>query len=189
MYEIPAFLNYPFFVPYDLSIKGTFCYIIEHYGMNGLAVLISRDSSKENVVVKFGDWDGNVIDIKSKDGFYDKLADTFLTKYFSPFLSIMATINLQQAQFYFAASDELMLVDIHLAANKMASPGFVRDMFSNICTTQIVKKIEIIDDRVIEQIESNSGSYSGNLIIKPSKFRMCDHDGVYRPLYMEKLNA
>ena len=99
----------------------------------------------------------------------------------------MQLIKIEQAQFYFAIEDELTLVDMQLSLNKFAGPGMIKDIFGKIMKTQEIIKTEIIDNRAIEFINKGTGSYEGNLVIKPSRFRVYHNQatGVYTPLYVE----
>lgn len=190
--NIPLLLKYPRFIRYDefgdkLPVKDIYCYITRHYGHNGLSILVYRQ--KDNVVVVCGDWDGNKIDITLKT-IEAELATEFLKGDFIKLYKVMQLTRLSQAQFFFGIDEnKLVLCDVQVALLKFASPGFIRDLFGNICRTQEVLKVEVIDDRAIECIKNGSGSYAGDLVIKPTKFRNIEHNGIYRPLYIENLRA
>lgn len=189
--NIPRVLPYPKLMTMEEapSIKNLFCYIISHYGTNGLSVLIYRQPSDDQVVVLFGDWNGNNLDIHTDEPTeLTNAANMFVSKDVSTFLNLMFSIGIPQAQFFLAINDSgLILTDMQLSLNKFAGPGMIRDLFGKIYPTQEVKKTEIIDDRAIEAIERGTGSYEGDIILKPSKFRM-HHDqpsNSYCPLYVE----
>ena len=187
---LPKVLAYPEFIGFDRyyqSVKNIFCYIIKHYGYDGLSVLIYRQPDKDQVVVLFGDWRGNNIDIVD-DSLLSNAAKAFLEKYMSKFVSIMRTIKIDQMQLFFTMldDDDLMLVDVQTSLNKFSGPGMIRDIFSKIFKTQEVVKIEILDDRSIEYIRDGAGSYGGDLVIKPSRFRMFNSEiNNFSPLYVE----
>lgn len=185
----PKLLKHPGFIPFSSAqgIKDLFCYIIEHYGNEGLSALIYRQPKNDNVVLTFGDWCGNTIDINGKESKLTKIANEFVTKDFPTLLNIMRTIKMEQAQLYFVVDgEELVLTDMQLSLNKFASPGMIKDIFGKICRIPTIKKIEIIDDRVIEHINKGVGTYSGDIILKPSRFRMFhNEDNTYRPFYVE----
>ncbi len=61
------------------------------------------------------------------------------------------------------------------------------DLFGKQLRTQEKLKIEIIDERAAKAIEQGTGSYEGDIVLKPSRFRMY-HDPEtkeYSPLYVE----
>lgn len=183
---LPKVLQYPKFLPFGEIVKDIFCYIIRHYGHNGLAVLFQRQPTNDQVVVLCGDWYGNVIDLLSKDNELAPFANEFLSKHAIKFYELLRTIRVEQAQFYFAiVNNELVLVDVQISLNKMASPGMVNDVFGKIFPTQEVLKMEIIDERALEHAEKGAGHYQGDLVIKPSRFRMYEDKGHYQPLYAE----
>ena len=183
--QLPAILKYPNFLPFNDHFKGIFCYIIRHYGTDGLSVLIYRQPQHDQVVVLCGDWKGNKLDI-TNDSPFAKLAHNFVATEMIKFYEMMRLIKIEQAQFFFAVvKDNLILVDVQLSLNKMAGPGMVNDIFGKICPTQEVLKIEILDERAIEQISRGSGAYEGNLIFKPSRFRNYEESGQYQPLISE----
>lgn len=150
-------------------------------------MLIYRQRDKDQVVVICGDWAGNNIDL-TDDSELAKIAIKFNDLHLHLFLSTMRLIKLDQMQLFFSIADgELVLVDIQTAINKLSGPGMVRDVFGNRFPTQEVKKIELLDERAMEYLADGSGSYAGDLIIKPSRFRLY-HDvnaDTYRPLYVE----
>jgi len=187
--SLPKVLTYPQLLPFEstLSIHDIFCYIIKHYGNNGLSVLIYRQPDKDQVVTICGDWMGNHIDLVDNEDPIAKLAIHFIQNDLVNFLQTMKLIKIEQAQFFFAVdeNDELMLMQISL--NKFASPGMIRDIFGNIFNTQKVVKTEIIDARAVETIKKGTGSYEGDIILKPTRFRMnhIAEDNTFQPMYVE----
>lgn len=188
--QLPKVLPYPQYLQFDKlenNVRNLFCYVVRHYGNNGLSVLIYRQPIKDQVVVICGDWNGNNLDITDGSDL-SKIADKFIKESVATFIGTMRLIKVDQAQFFFAIVDEqLVLVDIQVAINKLTGPGMVRDIFGKIFPTQEILKIEVIDDRAIEYIRNGSGCYSGDLIIKPSRFRMY-HDAnanSFAPMYVE----
>lgn len=186
--DIPKVLPYPKLLEFGKELHNVYCYIIEHYGYDGLSVLVYKDKKSDDIVVLCGDWYGNNIDIDDDQEKIIGLTRKFLVDDLNKFINMMYAIKITQAQYFFAVvGDELMLVDMQVAINKLVGPGMIRDIFGKIYRTQEVRKIEVIDTRVIEQINLGVGSYSDNLIIKPSRFRMY-HDQVkntYQPMYAE----
>ena len=101
---------------------------------------------------------------------------------------MMRLTQLDQAQFFFNIDDNgLCLFDVQLSLNKHAGPGMIKDVFGKIFRTPDTLKMEIIDERALEYIQKGTGAYEGDLLIKPSRFRMY-HDqeaNTYSPLYVE----
>lgn len=188
--SLPKVLPYCGYLPFkdfESHVKDIFSYVIGHYGNVGLSVLIYRQTVKDQVVVICGDWNGNNIDL-TDGSVLAQHAIEFTNRHLNLFLSTMRIIKLDQMQLFFSiVNDELVLVDIQTAVNKLSGPGMVRDVFGRKFTTQDVRKIELLDERALQAIKDGSGSYAGDIIIKPSRFRLY-HDisrNVYRPLYVE----
>jgi hypothetical protein len=178
---MPVLLSYPRLISLieAKEIKNVLCYILRHYGRNGLSVLISRQPDPQTKEIRigttFGDWNGHCFD---GDGDKSALLRDFLAGTWQVLLQTMRLIKLPQAQFYFAApkldgirASELVLVDIQLALNKFAGPGLIRDLFGKVLHVQEAVKIEALDDHTLAAIRDGAGSYASSLIIKPSKFR------------------
>ena len=188
--SVPSVLSYPkllSFRDYGKHIKDLFCYVIRHYGSFGLSVLIYRQPAKDQVVVLYGDWFGYNLDLTVESELVNH-ARSFTENQLQFFVGTMRLIKLDQLQLFFATSASgLVLVDLQTSINKLSGPGMVRDVFGMKVATQEVLKLETIDDRAIECINDGSGSYAGDLIIKPSRFRL-HHDlpaDKYVPLYIE----
>jgi hypothetical protein len=184
-------LPYPELLPFEPtpSIHALYCYVVKHYGTDGLSVLIYRQVEQDQVVTLMGDWKGNNIDIVNSTNKLAALGLEFAQKDLTGFLETMRLVHLEQVQFFFAIDpdDRLVLVDMQVAYNKFASPGMIRDIFGKIYPTQEVIKTEIIDQRAVETIKKGTGSYEGDIILKPTRFRMY-HDAEansFQPLYVE----
>ena len=192
--NLPKILKYPKLLPFFSnnsvspgdSVKNVLCYVCRHYGHTGYTLLIYRDSKTKQIVVMSGDWKGNIIDLTESTSSADDIK-RLLDKHLESLVNLMRYIKIEQAQIYFAVNGEdFMLIDIQTAINKFVGPGMVRDLFSNVCTTPEVIKIEPIDDRVIEAIREGSGNYHGDLVIKPSRFRVYENStNDYTPLFLE----
>lgn len=168
-------------------IKNVYCYILRHYGNNGLSVLIYRQPTADQVVVLCGDWYGNNIDL-TDDTDLASIAASFVKDHVSNFINLMRLIKLDQAQYFFSITDnDVQLVDTQISQNKFVGPGMIRDVFGGIIKTQEVLKIETIDDRAIEYIKDGSGTYAGDIIIKPTRFRLFNDtsDNSYHPMYVQ----
>lgn len=189
--NLPKILPYPKLLDFNKtpSIHNVFCYIIKHYGIDGLSVLINRQSKADQVTVLFGDWNGNALNIQDEQSSYlVDIANNFIKNELTKFINIMRVIKIEQAQFFFSTIDDtLTLVDVQVSINKLLGPGMINDIFGKIILTQNVLKIEIIDQRSVEYINIGTGSYQGDLIIKPSKFRLYHEQdqNSYQPLYVE----
>jgi len=190
--KLPPVLAYPKLHPLSATsahIKDRLCYVVRHYGNNGLAVLVVREPNRDKTAVLCGDWYGKNLDLDgdSTDPVIQS-ALVFIREDFPLFLKTMQLIKLNQAQFFLALDQgQLTLVDIQTTIDKLAGPGMVRDIFGKIYRTQEIIKIEAIDDRAIEFIEKGTGNYEGNLIIKPSQFRTFSPNEASNivPLYTE----
>jgi hypothetical protein len=188
---IPSLLKYPKFLTLEEapSIGNTLCYVTKYYGESGISVLIRRCPEKDEVVVVFGDWFGNKLDLHGEQATeHYKIIDNFIANQLNKIMTLMTYVKLSQAQLFFGIENsQLVLVDIQLSINKLAGPGMVRDLFGQICQTQEVRKIEVLDATSLRAIEQGTGSYSGSLVIKPSVFKM-HHDQAansYQPLYVK----
>lgn len=187
---LPKILPYPTIHNIDdleNNIKNIFCYVIKHYGKKGLSVLIYRQIKDDQVVVLCGDWFGNPIDLEGSTQ-ESTIASEFVKNELLKYLNVMHLIKIDQVQLFFAqVEDELVLVDLQVAVNKLAGPGMVRDIFGKVVKTQEVVKTEVLDERAVQAIREGCGSYAGDLIIKPTRFRMY-HDpekNIYTPMYVE----
>lgn len=179
-----AVLPYPELIAPREAIKDVYSYVIKDYGNKGLAAVISRE--KGNVQVQLGDWNRNEIDLATKTEL-QPYALKFAQKMLPNFVNMMHSANINMAQYFFAIDEqELVLVDMQTSLNKFVGPGMIKDIFGRICETQKILKTEVIDDKVSHAIDQGTGSYEGNLIIKPSRFRL--HHIVeinkYVPLYV-----
>lgn len=148
--------------------------------------MVYRQPNKDQVIVLYGDWNGNNIDL-TIDNELSRAAIEFCDGKLQNIIHLMKIIRVEQAQFFFAMSDKLTLVDVQVAYNKMVSPGMLRDIFSKMFDVQEVIKTEIIDDRAIEAIIRGAGSYSGDIILKPTRFRLYHDEATnsFQPMYIE----
>ena len=189
--KLPSVLPYPTLLPFEStpSIHNIFCYVLKHYGNTGLSVLIYRQPKQDQVITICGDWQGNNLDLVDNDDKLAQIALQFCQERLTIFLQTMHLIRVDQAQFFFALdeNEKLILVDMQVAYNKLASPGMIRDIFGKICDIQEVIKTEVIDERAIEAINKGTGSYEGDIILKPTRFRMYHdaEDNSFQPLYVE----
>lgn len=180
-------LPYPKFVPMDDRVKDMLCYVVTHYGTTGLSVLIFREPQEDKCSVLFGDWHGNTIDIVTDSpNAMTAHAQRFAANDLQKFLKLMHTARIEQAQFFFAVGpDGLFLTDIQKSLNAMVGPGMVRDIFGKIFPTQEVRKVAVIDETALRCIEKGTGTYTDNIILKPSRFRSIQNGNIHQPLYVE----
>ena len=178
----PRLLPHPGFRHLDDQVLNMFCYVLRHYGNPGPALVISRDG--ENVCAQFGDWNGNIVDPHDDSHLLHHQMVLLLENIFHKLVLLMRSVGLPQAEFYF--STDLTLVDVRLAINKFIGPGMLNDVFGKLVKTPEIIKIEIIDNRVMDAIRQGGGTYDGELLLKPSKFREMElPNGSYTPLYAE----
>lgn len=163
------------------TLKNVLCYVVRKYSDDGLSVLISRKS--EDIAVIFGDWHGNLYDIR-EDKPTTIMCKKFMEEYLNNVYSLMKYINIDMLQMFVDTTNEFTLVDIQLSLNKYTGPGMLRDVFDPIIRTQEVMVIEPMDDRALEAIKHGTGTYEGDLILKPSKFRLYEDGGSYYPHYV-----
>lgn len=186
---LPSVLKYPKFLPFDPNqLKYMPFYIIRHYGRRGFSMIIQRPAKSDQVIVLIGDWDGNNIDLLDNKYEHD-IINNFVRKHVSFFVNTMIRLGHRQAQFYFAIdeTDTPILVDIQISMDKMVGPGMIKDLFSNTFPTQQILKFEILDDRALECITDGVGSYSGDIILKPSRFKFYTDPktNTHHPMYIE----
>lgn len=146
-------------------LRNQYCYIIEHYGLKGFAVNI--EMGPESTRLQIGDWSGDVQDPS------EEIKD-FIGRNLYKVLEVLKYARAPACTLYFSNLPDPKLCDIRVDRFKMMSPGFITELFGNSVKIQNVKKIEVIDDRSLEYIALNQGSYYGDLIIKPSVFKLLD---------------
>jgi hypothetical protein len=179
---VPAMLSHPEPLSDMTLVSRILCYVIKYYQNVGISCLISRN--KDDVVVSMGDWNGNVIDLGSKDALV-LIAIDFLQNQAKRLLAISHAAGVKQAIYYFALdTGSPVLVDIRLSLNKFLGPGMIRDVFGKTFDTQQVLKVDVMSDKLLEQIKNRAGNYSSGVIIKPSRSRFMEVDDKPVPLYV-----
>lgn len=173
--QVPDMLSYPELLSLDKlpEIKGKLVYVVKAYPLNGLAVMIARKSG--NVMVKFADWDAKPLMPNAE------LPFSFFNKKGSDFVGLMYAAKIDQAIFYL--TPDFRLVDMRSSLNKFVGPGMVRDLFGKIIDIQEVTKVTGLDDNTLEAIKAGTGSFEGDLIIKPSVFRTVTRGKKMYPSY------
>jgi len=183
--EIPSLIPYPQFIPFESCnfLQDQFCYVMKHYGSNGVSLLVYRSGGEARLVL--GDWHGNTIDLFSKDS-NASLGQQLVSRYGPTILELTKCMGLGQVILFFTVvNGKFMLVDAQLSLNKFAGPGFIRDVFGKIFTTPEVVKIEILNETILDNIQNGSGKFAGNLVIKPSSFKTVVVNNATAPLYVE----
>lgn len=160
------------------DIKNMFmnrlCYVIRHYGNSGVSITIRR-AVNDQVVVMFGDWNGNILELND-------LHKQFISDRFPIILTLMKNLKIQHIQLYFVINNNIwVLVDGQQTQSKLIGPGMLRDIFGKILDVQEILKVEALNEETMKMIDSGTGSYNGDLIIKPSLFKTYES----KPMYAE----
>ena len=187
--SIPKVLEYPSYYNYEYinRLEHIYCYIQDHPINVNLTVLIYRDTKEGDVYTLCSDSKANLIELSTDQTSIGNAARKFIQEHVADFVRLMNVTKIGQAQFHLSVSeDELTLVDIRTAINRYASPGLVEDVFGKFIKTLKTRTMAILTPSVIEAIIQGMGSYSGDLLIKPSRFRMMDDDpSGFKPLCVE----
>jgi hypothetical protein len=189
---LPRLLKYPALLPYATtpSIHDIGCYVIEHYGTTGLTILVYRQPKLDQVTILCGDWAGNPLDlVANSTSELAQAALDFVQKDSEKLVRMMNYVAIPQAQYFFTLDAEgLMLVDVQISLNKLIGPGMLNDIFGKVFRTQVIKKTGVLlDSQTREVLEAGTGSYAGDIILKPNRFREY-HDektNTYQPMYVE----
>ena len=186
--KVPQILAYPKplqFTSDGRLVKNLLCYIIEHYDYDGISLLVYRIPNNNDIYVVCGDWNGNAIDLTSQTE-QASLSNLLIEQKLVDILSIMRYAKIEQAQYFFNhVEKKFVLIDMQVALNKFAGPGMLRDIFGRVFDIPMIKHIGVIDDVTFDAISHGSGTYNGDVIIKPSKFRLHETESGYVPLYVE----
>ena len=180
----PLLLPAPRLLPFGdgAIIKNIYSYVLRHHGAAGLSVLYYRKGG--DICVQFGDWAGNPVDPHDSSNRLAPLAEQYLGRLNVPLCNLLHTIGVGQAQLFL--NEELTLCDMQVSVNKLAGPGMLQNIFSNVVRTPEVVVIETIDQRAVDAILAGSGVYAGDLVLKPSRFRHYQLDsGKYTPLHVQ----
>lgn len=181
--ELPTLLSYPDVPALEAvpELNDKFVYFVRGYPLQGLAVLVAR--KVEDVYIRIGNWDGQLINPMESEA-----ATNFVKNYSPKLISLMSSAKIPQAIYYLSVNGaDVKLVDVRLSLNKFTGPGMLRDLFSKVIETQEVLKIDKLTPEAMIAIKNNEGSYSGDLIIKPSAFktmtRQINGQPVMYPMY------
>lgn len=184
--NLPSILSYPKILSLDdlrSEIANQFVYVIRAYVEQGLAVVIKRESDQVFLVI--GDWDGNPIPLAEGSHPLREMAISFVQRESPKFVEMMRILGIPQAMFYISAISDTdwKLVDLRVSLNNFHGPGMIRDIFSKVFPTQEVLKTVVLNPDVLDAIQRNEGTYSGELILKCSKFKTVQRNTELLPLY------
>lgn len=162
----PTILPYPKVAELSKEhpINGVFSYIQEKPQMNGIALLIQAQPRTKEVAFRAGTWDGKL----APQSEIQKIAE-FIGIFGAKLAQIMALVKVEQAMFYISADEKL--VDVRTSINKWLGPGMVENIFSKVISTPKTIEITSITSELYDAIMADTGKYSGNLLIKPSRPR------------------
>lgn len=171
MFKMSTLLAYPKFptIGGQPQLQGVFCYIIAGYEP-GHSVLVKRENGEAGILV--GDWNGQPL---SKDQSKSILQEA------NRFIEVMRLIRLSQAQFYIDQSGNL--VDVQISLNKFLGPGMLRDVFSKVMPCQRIIDLAVLDEARTREISKNPEKYGNKVILKPSRYRFVDNNGIVAPMY------
>ena len=163
------------------SLHSQFVYLIKRYPEEGLATAIFRD--KENLCIRMGDFEGNVIN-PLVDRLHNGIVYEFWKEIMPDLVQTITLMGVDKCILYFSNdSDGLRLVDFRLSLNKFTGPGYIKDLFSKQMRTQEVIKVIQLDDKLVQNMIDGNGTYDGEYIIKPSRFKFMEKNGGAIPMY------
>lgn len=167
MSNTPALISYPRLLALEEipELMGKLIYIIKAYPLSGISVLMTYN--QPDTGMKFGDWDGNVIDPSSPAGRNGELVSEFMRLHAPNFIGLMAAAKIKKALFYLSDNNGLQLIDMRTALDKMVGPGMLRDLLSQVIATQTVVNVVGMTPETIETLKKSDD----DLIIKPSVFK------------------
>ena len=186
MSDVPDLLAYPRVLNFaDIpEIKGQFVYVIKAYKEEGLTIVIHRDLKEGNLFLKIGDFDGEDIDLNDLKNPLREAAWEFAQQESPKFAAMMKYAKIQKMIVYISVNgDSWELVDLRTSLNKFYGPGMIRDLFGQMFPTQDVVKTIALDEPTLEAILKGKGSYSGDLILKCSKFKTVARGKELLPMY------
>ena len=188
-FKVPKVLPYPKYYDHTelKKLEHVYCYVQKHPGNVDLTVLIYRDVKNDDVYTIFSDASGNLVELESDTTKLGDISRNFVKNELVNYVILMNIIKIEQAQYHFStANDVLTLVDVRTSLNKCVSPGLIEDVFGKLVKTLKTKNTVILNPSVIDAIIQGQGSYEGDLLIRPTRFRLNDDDPInFAPLYVE----
>jgi hypothetical protein len=182
--EIPALLPYPKIYPLsDIpEILNRICYIIEVYSLDGVGVVVSRDTG--DICFRLCDFSGKLLEPDNKK--YHRMFKIIFEKFMPRLIQTMQIISIAKGQFYFSCIESPILVDLRLSLNKFCSPGYLEDIFGRqgLLVQKSVGKPILLDEQNLKKVRDGVGIYeSGHFIIKPSTFKSIIRGDEVLPMY------
>ena len=175
----------PYHRLYDLrdvkELNNVYCYVLEAYPDEGVAVTVVRDSG--DVGIRLSDFSGNIIDVNSMGDLSDYINE-IMSDYMRSALAILSAINIDKFILYFSCSSDILLVDIRWDMNKYCGPGWLQDfMGKRIPVQKQIGKPLVLDEDNRKMLCDGIGDYSGDVVLKPSKFKLMNREDVLVPMY------
>jgi hypothetical protein len=173
---LPTVLAYPEVFHLDLvpEIVGQFCYQVKGYPLAGIAVMLRVDGG--GTYIRIGDWDGRQVGVDLK--VYQL---RFMTEYAHLFVHLMQVAKIRQIELYIACDKKAMtLVDVRTAMDRLASPGYIHDVFGKIMPSQETIGQPIV---VTPEIVASLRQSHEQVVLKPSLFKTMVRDNIIHPLY------
>lgn len=167
MMEIPDVLSYPNILDVEdvPEIAERYVYAIRGYELSGVTVLAFIKD--DQIGIRVGDWDGNVLDPRKLDDKYHS--------YINKISKLMYAAKIAQAQFYFSG---YTLVDIRTSVNQFVGPGMIKDLCENIMQTQEVISIGSLNEEFLAGLREYN-----YIILKHSSFKIIIRENEAIPLY------
>lgn len=156
------------------EIRGVFCYVVEDCDDDGFSLMLKR-KNKDEIEFKFGDFDGNEIDIMAEHEYKKYISSLFENECIDKYIKMLGLLGVEQIQlcFSFTKRGDLRLIETMTHLNKYQSPGLIRDMLASCgVPNPDVRSIDIIDDEIISTL-SDEGGY----ILYPSYPKFISRDG------------
>lgn len=187
--KLPKVLPYVVYLDYqDINyLEHTYCYVQEHPANVDLTVLIYRDIANEDVITIFANRSGEALELTTDTSVVADAARAFIKDKLADFVRLMNIIKIEQAQYHFwVKEDGLVLVDVRTAINKCVSPGLIEEVFGKIIRTLKTRTMTVLEPAVIQALIQGQGPFAGDLLLRPSRFRMIEESvDNFRPLYVE----
>jgi len=184
--ELPEILPYPEIVglKHVQQLRNRIIYVIEEYGTEGLAMLVSRQDG--DVFVRLAAFDGRVLDAEDP-GDIVPVVEEVMKKYSHRIVATMKYVGIPNAIFYWAFGAEgPLLVDVRVSLNKFCSPGYLRDFIGRqeVPIQKVAAGPMVLDDSLYGKMISGEEMYGrSSFIIKPSVFKHMERDGAIVPVY------
>ncbi len=168
LFDNHTLLEYPELLPLDdvPELDGRLVYVVKGYELSGHSIIMWR-SANEDIAIKIGDFNGNVLDPNN--------VDKKIVSYVIPLAELVVTAKIPHAQFYFSGTT---LVDIRKSLDSMVGPGMLKDLCSKIVPTQ-----EIIDVKQYDDDLKKSLKQYDHVILKHSSFKVIVRGDKMLPMY------